>query len=81
MRAITKDHLEILIRRKEFLEARIKKLKSYKGDTYDKSEAEALRVALSYMTFIREHPSIQRRIKEQGSLEEIYELSKKMGEL
>jgi len=35
-----------LIRRKNFLEDRIKKLKSYRGDTFDKSEADALRVAL-----------------------------------
>lgn len=81
MRVITKDHLDILIRRRNFLEDRIKKLKSYRGDTFDKSEADALRVALGYMTFIREHPSIQRRIKEQESLENIFEISKEMEDL
>ena len=44
-------------------------------------EVEALMSAIEYLDFIRSHPSIQRRIKEQVSLENIYEISKEMEEI
>lgn len=81
MRAISKDQISILTRRKAFLEERLDRLKKYNGDSYDKCEVEALRSAIEYLNFIRSHPSIQRRIKEQISLENIYEISKEMEEI
>lgn len=81
MKVISKDQISILTRRKEFLDDRLKRLGSYNGSSYDKCESEALRIAVGYMDFIYKHPSIQRRIKEQMSLEEVYELSKELEEI
>lgn len=80
MRRIVKEQIESLERRLTFLDRRLRERKSYSGDSYDKAEVEALRSAIWFMKFIDEHPSVQRRISEENSLEEIYELSKEVEE-
>lgn len=80
MRRIAKDQILILDRRLTFLENRLRERGAYKGDSYDKNEIEALKTAVWYLKFIDDHPSVQRRISEQNSLEEIYELSKEVEE-
>lgn len=81
MRHISKDQMIILERRLIFLERRLKERGKYKGDSYDKNEIAALKTAIWYLKFVDTHPSIQHRIAEQSSLEEIYELSNEMEEL
>lgn len=80
MRRIVKEQIESLERRRTFLAKRLEERKSYSGDSYDKAEVEALGSAIWFMRFIDEHPSVQRRINEENSLEEIYELSKEVEE-
>lgn len=81
MRRIVKDQIETLERRQAFLEQRLEERKEYSGDSYDVAEVEALKTAVWNLKFIKEHPSVQHRIEQESSLEEIFELSKEVEEI
>ena len=71
MRSIRKDQISILKRRQKFLQDRVDRLGDYRGDTYDKNEIEALKTSVWLMEFVKDHPSVESKIKIEESYDEI----------
>ena len=71
MRAIKKDHIDILTRRRDFLRQRVDKRGKMKGGDYDLAEIAALEVALEYLTFISMHHEVRTKIKTIEAYENI----------
>ncbi len=72
MKAIKKDYINILKRRRDFLRRRIEERggKVKDGD-YDALEQAALTVALEYLLFIQEHSEVRNKIKAISIEEEL----------
>lgn len=71
MRHITKESIETLERRHDFLSQRLKERGEYSGDSYDYAEVEALKTAIWNMKFIHSHPVVERKIRTEESYDEI----------
>ena len=78
MRAIKKEHIDILQRRRDFLARRVDKRGKAKGGDYDLAEKAALEVALEYLTFISSHSEVRAKIKTIETYENITDLAEQM---
>lgn len=78
MKAIKKDYINILKRRRDFLRQRVEKRGKAKGGDYDLAEIAALEVALEYLTFISTHHEVQAKIKTIETYENITDLAEQM---
>ena len=75
MRAIKKDQIKILERRRDFLQKRVNKRGEMRGGDYDLAEISALDVAIEYLNFIKTHHEVQSKIKTIETYENITDLA------
>lgn len=76
MRTIRKSNVDCLKRRKIFLERRLTDRGEVKGGDYDKEEIQALDIAIRYMEFILERPSIKSIIDKEETYDNIINSAK-----